>query len=399
VVVWACKSPEQTCVKELGLSRSSRVIWYLGATVLPAFTISWVGGWCVRKISVRCGFVDRPGLHKTHQEPTALGGGLAIWLALVSTFATMWFVVLLVRWGWLTASSLPEIARVHLPGFAEQWPRLAMLLGAATIVMLVGLADDMRGLPWQWRLGLQLVVALVMVWQGWQVTLFLPAPILTGLLSALWFVGLSNSFNMLDNMDGLSAGVAAIASLTLAGVMLLASDPATHAPQLFVGGFLLVLFGALAGFLVHNHPPARLFMGDAGSTLIGFCLAAATIAATFAGGTLPRHAILAPLCVMAVPLYDTVSVVAIRMREGRSPFYGDRSHMSHRLVEMGLTKTQTVWTIYLLTATTGLAALLLHQVDGTGAVLIAILVGCVIAVVSILEFAGRGREGRKGQLR
>lgn len=374
------------------------MIWYLGATVLPALLISSIGGWCIRGISVRWGFVDRPGLYKTHEQPTALGGGLAIWLALMGTFAMMWFVVLSVRWGWLSTTWLPEIARIHLPGFASQSPRLGMLLGAATVITLVGLADDVRGLTWQLRLGVQVVVASLMVWQGWQATLFLPAPMLTGLLSVLWFVGLCNSFNMLDNMDGLSAGVAAIAALTLAGVMLLAPDPATHAPQLFVGGFLLVLFGALAGFLVHNHPPARLFMGDAGSTLVGFCLAAATIAATFAGGSLPRHAILAPLCVMAVPLYDTASVVAIRLSEGRSPFYGDRSHMSHRLVEMGLTRTQAVWTMYLLTATTGLAALLLHRVDGIGAALIVILVGCVIAVVSILEFAGRGREGRKGPL-
>ncbi len=99
----------------------------------------------------------------------------------------------------------------------------------------------------------------------------------------MWIVGLVNSFNMLDNMDGLSGGVAAIAAAMLAAVLLIAPDPETHGPQLFVAGFLLVLVGSLLGFLWHNRPPARLFMGDAGSYFIGFCLAVATIAATFAG--------------------------------------------------------------------------------------------------------------------
>jgi UDP-GlcNAc:undecaprenyl-phosphate GlcNAc-1-phosphate transferase len=221
-------------------------------------------------------------------------------------------------------------------------------------------------------------------------------PGLAFVVSVLWIVGLVNSFNMLDNMDGLSAGVAAIAAAILAAAALLTPRPDNHQPQLFVAGFLLLFVGSLLGFLWHNRPPARLFMGDAGSYLIGYLLAMATLTATFAGGGLPPPAsgyagVLAPLCVMAVPIYDTASVVLIRLRQGRSPFVGDKSHFSHRLVNLGMTKTQAVLTIYLATATCGLGALLLHEVDAIGAVLIVLLVACTLLLVGILESTGQGR--------
>jgi UDP-GlcNAc:undecaprenyl-phosphate GlcNAc-1-phosphate transferase len=166
----------------------------------------------------------------------------------------------------------------------------------------------------------------------------------------------------------------------------------TSGPQLFVGGFLLVLVGALAGFLWHNRPPARLFMGDAGAYLIGYLLAVTTVSATFAGENVPAHAILAPLCVLAVPLYDTATVIFIRVRSGRSPFVGDKSHFSHRLVELGMSRPQAVATIYLTTATCGLGALLLYEVRWTGALVILLLIGCILVLVGILETAGRRRH-------
>ena len=128
-----------------------------------------------------------------------------------------------------------------------------------------------------------------------------------------------------------------------------------------------MILGSLLGFLWHNRPPARLFMGDAGSYLVGYLLAMVTLTATFAGGAAPRHATLVPLCVLALPIYDTLSVMLIRLRQGRSPFVGDTSHFSHRLLALGMTKTQALLTIYLAAATCGLGGLLLHQVDGFGA--------------------------------
>ena len=182
----------------------------------------------------------------------------------------------------------------------------------------------------------------------------------------------------------------------LAVVMLLAPEATNNGPQLFVGGFLLLLVGSLLGFLWHNHWPARLFMGDAGSYLVGYLLAMGTLTATFAGGEMPQHAILAPLCVLAVPLYDSVTVVLIRLRAGRSPFVGDKSHFSHRLVDLGMSEPRAVWTIYLATAACGLGALLLHQVNFSGACVILALVACMLLLSGILETAGRRGNRRNG---
>ena len=118
----------------------------------------------------------------------------------------------------------------------------------------------------------------------------------------------------------------------------------------------------------------------------------ATLMATFAGGDLPQHAVFAPLCVLAVPIYDTVSVIAIRLYQGRSPFEGDKNHFSHRLVQLGMTSRQAVGTIYLLTAACGLGALLLHQVNTWGAVVILLMVFTVLCVIAMLE--GVARVGR-----
>lgn len=354
---------------------------------------AWVAGAWMRRIAPAWGFVDRPGAHKGHDRPIALGGGVAIWLGLVGPFALGQGILWGIERGTISSSLLPPPVVPHLGGLMQQSGQLWFLLAAGTALLLLGLIDDWKGLSWQLRLGVQTFVAAVVVARGWRMALFLDAPAITALLSVVWIVGLINSFNMLDNMDGLSAGVAAIAAAILAAVMFTVPDPRTHLPQLFTGGFLLVLVGALGGFLPHNRVPARLYMGDGGSYFIGFCLGVATLTGTFAGGTLPRHAILAPLCALAVPLYDTASVVWIRLRAGRSPFQADRCHFSHRLVAMGLNRRYAVWTIYLTTATCGYGALLLHQVDTLGAVIIALLVASVLTIIAILETAGRRDDG------
>lgn len=370
-------------------------MWLILGSLLPSMLVAWLAAFGVRRFGPALGLVDRPGHRKVHFTPTPTSGGLAIWLGLVVPLAVGSAAV-----AYLAAARqasptaplplpVPAFAEPHLPGLMLQMGKLWTLLAGGTVLLVLGLIDDRRGLDWRLRLGVQTLVALAMVLLGWRMSVFLDAPLVTGALSVLWIVGLINSFNMLDNMDGLSGGVAAIAAAMLAVVMLTTPSPVTHQPQLFIGGFLLVLVGALVGFLLHNRPPARLFMGDAGAYLIGYLLAMMTLTATFAGGNLPRHAILAPLCVLAVPLYDTATVVFIRLRQGRSPFVGDKSHFSHRLVELGMTKTQAVLTIWLTTATCGLGALLLHQVDVWGALVILLLVGCVLVLVGILETTGR----------
>lgn len=368
-------------------------------TMLPGFAISVFATWWIRKRSERWGLVDQPGARKVHTNPTPLGGGLGIWLGLVVPLALGNGAVWLLSQSVTEPKQLPEFLRFagpHLDGFQSKAGDLWAILGLGTLLVMVGLWDDRKGLAWQARLGIQFGVAAVVVWGlGWKLSLFIPISLLPELLTLFWIVGLINSFNMLDNMDGLSAGVATIASLMLATVLLLAPDPINAGPQLFIGGFLFVLVGSTLGFLWHNRPPAKIFMGDAGSYLIGFCMAVMTIVATFAGTETQReHAILAPLFILAVPLYDMTTVLWIRIREGRSPFQPDKCHFSHRLVELGFTKPQAVAVIYLLTGTCGLGALILHRVDRLGAVFITLLVLSVMALIALLESAARRRVKR-----
>jgi len=367
------------------------LLLFLSATLLPSALIALAAGYWLRRAAPQWGLVDKPGARKVHTTPTPLGGGIAIWLGVLLPFAAGTIGLALVHYEVLDPALLPPLAREHLSGLWRQLPRLWVLLGAGTVLMLLGLADDRYGLDWKLRLGVQLAVALVCVTtQGWQLTAFIGVPAITIALSVLWIGALVNSFNMLDNMDGLSGGVAAIASSMLAAVLLLSPDPETNRPQLFVAGLLLVLVGAIAGFLWHNRPPARIFMGDAGSYFIGFVVAVATLLATYAGyHSATRHAVLAPLCVLAVPLYDMTTVLWIRLRAGRSPFQADKNHFSHRLVDLGFSKSQAVLTIYLTTATCGLGALLLHRVDTVGAIVIVLMVLCVLAIIALIESTAR----------
>ncbi len=196
---------------------------------------------------------------------------------------------------------------------------------------------------------------------------------------------------MLDNMDGLAASVGLIA----AGLFCVGQ---VVAGSLFAPAVLLIVMGALGGFLVHNHAPARLYMGDAGSNFLGFLLGAMTVVGTYhVSGVDSPFSVLAPLLVMAVPLYDTTSVVLIRLLEGRSPFQGDRRHFSHRLVARGLTPPQAVWTIDLVTLAGGLGALLLHRLDAWGAGLVMAQTACLLGVVAILELARSGRRTGPGR--
>lgn len=370
-------------------------IWFVGGAIVPSMLVAWLTTFAARRWAPRWGLIDRPNERKVHLTPTPMGGGIGIAIGVLLPFLLGQIALVMAINNPSIAGLVPEFARPHLNGLMDRSAGLWVLLGGATLLLVVGLIDDRRGLDWRLRISVQFAVAaFCVVTQGWRLTAFIELPrlnwMISMVLSTIWIVALINSFNMLDNMDGLSAGVATIASSLLATVMLIAPDPVTNRPQLFVAGFLLVLVGSLLGFLWHNRPPARIFMGDAGSYFIGFCIAVATLLATYASyDSSAPLAILAPLCVMAVPLYDMITVIWIRVRSGQSPFHADKNHFSHRLVELGLTKTQAVLTIYLTTATCGLGALLLHRLDLVGAIVVIAMIVCVLLLIAILETSAR----------
>ncbi|TWT68184.1 MraY family glycosyltransferase [Crateriforma conspicua] len=362
------------------------ILLLVGAT-LPAAIVAMLAIYPIRRHAIRLGLMDRPGGHKAHTQATPLGGGIGIALGVVVTFA---IATLAVFWtGWIDAlpESLAGRVAIYADGAQTRIGMLWSLIGAGLVLVVLGFVDDRRGLPWQFRLAVQFGVAIFTVYgMGIGLTAFIGLAWLTKLMSVLWIVAVINSFNMLDNMDGLSGGVAAVIATSMAIVMISTPDPATAKPQLLVAAFLMVVLGALLGFLWHNRPPAKIFMGDTGSYLVGYLISVAMLMATFAGGGEGRpHAVLAPLCAMAVPLYDMCTVLWIRIREGRSPFQADRRHFSHRLVELGMTRPRAVVTIYLVTATCGLAAILLTHVTVLQAITVLGIVGCMLWLIGILE--------------
>jgi len=358
------------------------------ATVFPAFLISVFAVGLVKRFAVTLGLLDEPNARKVHKVPIPLGGGLGIWLGVVGTFLIGTIVLYLLRTNEQLARELvPTRLQPHLPGLMSRAGQIWLLLGGGTILAILGLLDDRFSLDWRARLAVEFLVAGFVVYlQNLQLTAFIGIPWLTGILSVIWIVMLINSFNMLDNMDALSGGVAAIICGMFAMMLIVNPDPVQGQPQLFVAAMLLVLLGSLLGFLKHNWPPATIFMGDAGSYFVGYWIAIGSLLSTYAGAKgLTPHAVLAPLCVLAIPLYDMVSVIWIRVREGRSPFQADKRHFSHRLVDLGMTKKQAVVTIYLATITCSLGALLLPRTDIWGAAIVVAIVLCMLALVGVLE--------------
>ena len=358
------------------------LVFILGC-LAPAFCVAFLSTGLMRWLSPRLGLIDSPAARKVHRVPTPLGGGVGIWCGVVLPLALFQFLL----WQpsetiahWMPAELVPVIN-----GAAKRSPQLWIVLAGATVLAAAGLLDDFRPQPWLPRMVLQVAVAILVVWSGVRGSVFVAAPWIGAALTVGWFVVLVNSFNFLDNMDGLSGGIGLIVSAIFAGMMFIAPGE----PRWLVAGFFLLLAGSLLGFLCHNWSPARIFMGDAGSYFIGFSIAAMTVLGTFyTPAAQDQHVILAPFCALAIPLYDICSVVYIRLKEGRSPFHPDKRHFSHRLVAMGLRPVTAVLTVHLATLTTGLGGLVLYFVPTwTAAIAPLAMVACVVLIIAVLEAA------------
>ena len=299
--------------------------------------------------------VDIPSDRKVHTRPIPKGGGLAIFSG--------WILTAL----WIGVDS------------EDLW----IWRGIGLVIVVLGLVDDIRPLPWQLRLGIQMIAAVgaVVVFGGIPGPAWLPfATYWLWPIAVIWIVGLTNAFNMLDNMDALSAGVAWI----VAAFFLYCFFP-------FGFSFLLLaLMGALTGFLWFNRPPARIFMGDAGSTFLGFFFGTCSLA--YAGISDPNAWALV-LCFLVIPWYDLVSVVTIRIWQGRSPFHADKQHLSHRLVALGLSPPRAVGVICLLVIAIGAGGLLLYRQLNRGNIGVWIfLVSCWIALAAFDYLTGKKRQ-------
>ncbi|MCD6520766.1 MAG: undecaprenyl/decaprenyl-phosphate alpha-N-acetylglucosaminyl 1-phosphate transferase [Anaerolineae bacterium] len=281
----------------------------------------------VRRLAARWGIVDKPNARKIHTHPIPLMGGVAIYGA---------FIVSLVVLG--DRFYVREVAGIFL---------------GATLCSFMGLWDDRSGLSALKKLVGQIIAACILLFSGVQVRLF-PIDALNGLITVFWVVGITNALNLLDNMDGLSGGVAAVAS---AFFLLLAA----MSKQYLVGALAAALLGACVGFLAYNFNPASIFMGDAGSLFIGFVLASVGIKLRFPNNV---HFVtwMIPVMVLGLPIFDTTLVVISRLRRGLNPLTTPgKDHVSHRLVKMGFSQREAVLILYQACSILGVIAMYLTQ--------------------------------------
>lgn len=318
-----------------------------------------------RWVSLRLGVLDRPGAHKSHDDATPLLGGIGVFCAVWAT------VAVLVIQSWMY--------------FGQQ---LRGLLLGSTLILVMGLVDDVTDLEPFVKFSVQVGATVVLILHGVSLSLFVGPNIFTYVLTAVWIVGITNSFNLLDNMDGLAAGVGAICAFIFAINSYRQGDPET----LFLS---VVMGGALVAFLRFNFEPAVVFLGDAGSGFIGFFLSGLSVAANYLETSqLQQLPIITPMLIFSVPLFDTFSVMAIRILEGRSIWDADNRHFSHRLVRLGLSRRAAVLLIYLLSFTVGSLAILLGSVQLNDALLLLVHAVAIFAVIVILEYASVVGEDR-----
>jgi UDP-GlcNAc:undecaprenyl-phosphate/decaprenyl-phosphate GlcNAc-1-phosphate transferase len=269
------------------------------------------------RLAVRLGVLDHPDRtpqgRKKHDSATPYLGGIAILAG-------------------LTVGSGALLLRDQMPPLNGVPAALAL----SAVLAGLGLADDIRQLPRVVRLVVQISAAAAAWSVGFKV-LATPWGAVNLIITIVWIVGITNAFNLLDNMDGLSAGLAAVSAFSFAGMGLLNG-------QGVIAVSAAALAGAAAGFLAHNRHPAKVFMGDAGSLMIGFLLALIGIKLQF--DNLVKITFFVPVVVLGLPIFDTTLVVASRIANGRRPFTGGADHISHRLVHVGLPVRAAVGLLY-----------------------------------------------------
>lgn len=376
------------------------------ALIAPAFIISLVLTAALIRLGHRMGTLDSggvPGQIKAERRPVPNTGGVAIYAGVVIPLVAALLALTLAGDG----TWVPHALTPHIPGARSQSPGAIVLLVCLTLLHIMGLIDDRRPLGPFGKLLIMLAPAVAIpLLTDTRLLTFLDAhvagPWLSIGLTALWLVAVTNAMNFIDNMDGLAAGVAAIAGSCFLAAALVNG-------QWFVGAVLALLIGACLGFLLFNHParrPARIFMGDGGSLVVGFLLAFLAIrityidptAATSDGSSFSRsfgnawYAALMPVVVLAVPLYDFASVTLLRLSQGKSPFVGDMQHLSHRLVARGLSKRHAVTVIHIATASTAITGIFLARLEPWQAILAGVQVALVLGLLALLEFAPHVRR-------
>ena len=349
------------------------VIGLVAAALVAALLVSFVSTPVVKALAQRMGAMDVPkDARRMHDHPIPRMGGLAIF------FGFMLSVL------------------VFLP-LTEQLR--GMLLGASLIVVL-GILDDIYALSAKLKFVVQIVAALIAVSQGNVITVlsnpnifsddpFWDLGILSVPVTVLWIVGITNAVNLIDGLDGLACGVSTISSMTMLVIALVVAEAD-------VAIIMAALAGACIGFLPYNLNPAKIFMGDTGSTFLGFVLAVVSIQGLFKYAAIISFAV--PFLMLALPIFDTCFAIIRRVSKGQSPMSPDRSHIHHRLIDMGFSQKQAVAMLYVISAILGLSAVVLTTSGVLRAMffLAALAVAGGVAAMLYLSHNGGGGKGRGG---
>ena len=348
--------------------------------LLLALIVSFLATPLVRRLAFKIGAVDVPrDNRRMHDHPIPRLGGLAIFLGfLVSVLA-----------------------------YAEIDTQMQGILIGATMIAVLGIADDIHSLPAKFKFVVQILAALCAVLHGVAIQVINNPNVFSDNeywvlggwsipLSILWIVAITNAVNLIDGLDGLADGISTIGALTM---LILALILGEHDISLMCGA----LVGACVGFLPYNMNPARIFMGDTGSTFLGFILACVSIQGLFKYYAVISF--LVPFLILGLPIFDTASAIIRRLLKGQSPMVADRSHIHHKLIDLGLNQKQAVATLYIVSGVLGLSAVMLTTTSvGKASLFILALVICgYVAVRAIFPHHpdhsgpnGQKKEGDKG---
>lgn len=370
--------------------------YYLLAGAIAA-VVSFCMSWIVWKLGLRYGWYPKVRERDVHRTPTPRLGGIAMYIGVIVAMLAAWFL-------------FPSIAGTDYFRLVFSEPgRVLAVLGGATIIVVLGVADDIWDLDWMTKLAGQIIAAGILAWQGVAIvslpignTLGVGSSYMSLIFTVLAVVLVMNAVNFIDGLDGLVAGVAIIAGGVFFLYTFFINRVVVQTEFFFNLPSLLtaVLVGACSGFLILNWHPAKLFMGDAGALLVGFLMATSAVSVT--GNIDPaavqtRQAllpafipILLPFAILIVPILDFGLAVTRRLSAGKSPFSADRKHLHHRLLDMGHSHFHAVLIFYAWTATVAFGCLLFLFVDWYW-VLTFVAVGFTVCAVATFAPLGRKR--------
>jgi len=328
----------------------------------------------VRKFAIAFDVIDQPSLRKIHLFPTPLSGGIAVYLAILATVIA----------GLMLKGILPEKFFSHAAGVMHVLPKLTVFLVTSAVVVIFGFLDDMYHLRPMVKLGFQIICGIITFLAGIKISFFAPYEWLQAIFTIGWIVVCMNSFNLLDHANGLASGVACIAG----GIFFFS---AVSNGQLFISTLLACFIGAVSGFIPYNFPGAKIFLGECGSSFLGYFLACLAMMGTYYRygpdqSVLPA---LSPVLIFALPFFDTLSVMYLRIKNRKPIFQADKNHIYHRLVKLGMNQVQAVIYCYLLTFATGLGALLLRRLNTIGGMIVFFQVVLILVCIAMLESTGR----------